>query len=392
MIYKSTKEEVQAYFQNPALNNSKIKTLTNCDLSVFLTDNQEEEESTMPIHFRQGGAVDTLLTGSKEDFNNTYHITQIDKLPSDTIRNIMENTFSIFVSSVAQEIEGDEDLDLEQVVKAVQQEDIVEYLLTSCNKFEYFTNRKDDSRVASALKAGWEYFSGLVSAYGKTILSLADYENIKAIVSNLKNSPQTKMFFNEQIFENNPNLDIYYQKIIYFKHQGVDCKAMLDILIVDKTDPNKVKFHPIDIKTTFENAVNFPMRAKSLRYDLQAAWYKLAITYTPIALDLLKAKREYQITNFRFLVETTNSALRKKALCFVMDNPTLKIGMVGKPEIRHQQTKELIKPAILGVQQLFNIFKYHYDKGDFSTEKIIEDNPIAIPFGFDYNKFVYEWS
>lgn len=391
MIYKSTREEVQAYFQNSALNQSELKLLANYSLTYYNNEKLKREstdDSIEPNHFRQGGAVDTLLTGTKEEFHELYHVSDVSKLPSETIQKIVNFAFQNFVKELEQEIstQGVES-SIEEVIKntKISDEDLFPHIILGCNREEYFLNRKDDSRFSTVMKTGRDYFDSLVEAFGKTILPLDMYHNIKDIVTNLKNGKRTKKYFEENNFKDNPNLDIYFQKIIYFTFQGISCKAMLDILIVDKSQPNGVVFHPIDIKTMAEPAIDFPIAAKRLRYDIQAAWYRIAIMHSDFARDLTKKKREYFINNFRFLVETTSPTFRNQSLSFIMNGDMVSVGLVGKPEIKNQKG-EIIKPGVLGITQLMEIYKYHTEKKDFKNEKILEDFVEDIPFGWDYSK------
>lgn len=392
MIYKSTREEVQAYFQSPALNQSELKLLATYSLTHYNIEKakQADPDRFLPDHFRQGGAVDTLLTGTKEDFDKEYHIADASKLPSETVQKIVDFAFQNFISELQQEMETEGVTEsVEEIIKSspIKDDDIFPHIIMGCNREEYFTNRKDDSRFSSAMDKGRgrEYFNSLVEAYGKTILPMDMYKNIKEVVASFKNSERTKFYFDEKNFKDNPNLDIYYQKIIYFTYQGIPCKAMLDILIVDKTNPTKVIFHPIDVKTLSEPAIDFPNAAKRLRYDIQAGWYKIALLHCDIAQQLTLAKRDFVLNNFRFLAETTSSSFRNKALVFTMQNDMVVIGINGKDEIRGPKG-ELYKPGILGIAQLLEIYKYHSSKGNFKDEKILEDNPQEIPFGWEYSK------
>lgn len=366
--------------------------MANYSLTYYNTEKYKRENpkgKVEPDHFRQGGAVDTLLTGTKEEFDQLYHISDATKLPSEKIQKIVDTAFGNFVGNLAQEMDDagvtESVEEVLQQQKVITDEDIQPYIIAACNLHEYFTNRKDDSRFNSAMKEGREYLDSLVKAIGKTILPIDMYENIKSIVSSFKNSERTKIYFDEKFFENNPNLDIYYQKIIYFVYEGFECKAMLDILIVDKTNPEKVVFHPIDIKTLADAAIDFPVNAKRLRYDIQAAWYKIAILHSPDAKALAASKREFAINNFRFLAESTTPSYRNKALTFLMDNEMVTIGLLGKEEIRTAKD-ELVKPGILGINQLIKIYKYHKEKGNFKEENLLEKYPSEIPFGYGFSK------
>lgn len=392
MIYKSTREEVQAYFQSSALNQSELKLLANYSLTHYNAEKakQADPDKLLPDHFRQGGAVDTLLTGTKEEFDALYHIADTSKLPSDTIKKIVDFAFQNFVADLQQTMEAQgvtENIEEVLNLSPLSDEDIFPHVIMGCNREEYFLNRKDDSRFNTCMNTGKgrEYFESLVEAFGKTILPMDMYKNIKEIVSSFKNSERTKFYFDEKNFENNPNLDIYYQKIIYFTYQGIACKAMLDILIVDKTNPDRVVFHPIDIKTMAEPAIDFPVAAKRLRYDIQAGWYKIALLHCNIAKQLTAAKRQFALNNFRFLAETTSQSYRNKALCFTMENSMVIIGINGKEEVRGPKG-ELYKPGILGITQLLEIYKYHSEKKNFKDEKLLEEYPSEIPFNWEYSK------
>ena len=95
------------------------------------------------------------------------------------------------------------------------------------------------------------------------------------------------------------------------------CKALLDMVVIDD---ELQTVQPIDIKTTGEYPENFHRVAKRFRYDIQAAFYTLALSY---------AYPEYTILPFQFLVESTVASAIGTPLLYTCTESDLLIGRYG---------------------------------------------------------------
>ncbi len=391
MIYKSTPEEVKAYFLNTALNQSDLKLLRG-GLANYKKvkasrtpgpENEYDEIKSLKI----GSAVDMLLQpGGKEDYELTYHIAGSDKTPSETVGKMLRQIFDHASQRLEQAAFGMPDVIVKDEIQKLLLTDVEDLVLNACNDAEYYMNRTNESRMKEICKADY-YFEALKEAYGKTVLSQEEHNTIKSIVSSFKSNVRTKDYFDESLFKDNPNLDIYFQKIIYFKYRGYDCKAMLDILVVDKSSKDRVIIVPVDIKTTFDTTLNFISPVKAYRYDIQGAWYTLALQNSSLVKELLVAKRDYLINKFKFLVETTSIGNQGSPLVFTASKKLMQIGLKGRAPIVDMDGDQ-VRPGIMGIEQLMVEYEFQVQNG-WKEDRIVAENPVNIPLDWDFDKSIY---
>ena len=81
-VIVATKEEVLEYYGSEALGQSKLKLLLG-DLGSF-----HKEFDSSAEHFMIGSAVDCILTNSREAFKKEHYISQVEKLPSESVIEI----------------------------------------------------------------------------------------------------------------------------------------------------------------------------------------------------------------------------------------------------------------------------------------------------------------
>jgi hypothetical protein len=370
----ASKKEVQEYYESSALGQSKLKRLLG-DLGSF-----HKEEDSSAEHFVIGSAVDCILTNSREAFNEEYYISEVEKLPSETVISILQSVHQDLLQDYAEHLEviqGQEEP--EPVTPFVEfvgdLKDHPTYILDACEKAEWQSRWGADAKLKNIIEPGTEYFMDLCKAFGKRVISKSQANTINAIVASLETNPRTSAFFNRVSFEASPNLTIYYQFPIYFEYRGVQCKALLDMVIVERDIEGKIlSITGIDLKTMNGNTYYFPSSIRGRRYDIQAAWYILALHYyfaVPEGSDVIKP--------FQFVVESTT--YQGKPLNYVVDKSLLEIGRFGKKAVSLVDTNlfsgtagqtEIIRPQVLGFEQLLDLYIYHSENG-FNEEKEIQE-------------------
>lgn len=221
------------------------------------------------VHFLLGDAVDILLTQGKQVFDDKYYVSTI-KLPSESIVRVVNLVFNDYPYS--------------------NDGDYLNAIVEACNTVEYGMKWKRDTRVNKIIKEGGSYWEELKKSYGKTIIDSVQNNTIKAIVESLTTHEFTKDIFNCKSED---------QLAIYFNYKGVECKALLDRVNID--DEFKT-LQPIDLKTTGDYTGNFRFNARKFRYDIQAAWYTLALEHWKIW-----HYPDYTILPFQFVVESTKN-------------------------------------------------------------------------------------
>lgn len=315
------------YYDNPAISQSFLKRLVRTPLELKKEANEDlffEEKK----YFIIGDGVDTLLTGSKEDFDKLFYISTLENKPSDTIKSIIQQVFSC--------IEG-------EIKSITEYSDII---LQSCNEHNYLPNWKDQTRINKICEF-YEYWNELVNSRGKTILSLDEYNKILDIVDSFKTNEFTKQYF----IENSENIEVLNQLPIYFTYEGVKMKSLLDKVIINHLDKT---IQPLDIKTTGDYTKYFLKSIKRNNYGIQAATYMIAIEDYAIKNNLL----DYTILPFKFIVEST--IVVGEPMVYTIPPLTLSAYTEGR------KSEDCDTFNIIGLKQLIERYKWYeensYDK------------------------------
>jgi hypothetical protein len=347
------------------MNQSLLKKLISGPLS-FTAAKQEPEKKLYyeeKGHFIVGGAVDCNLTQGEEAFKTEYHLTEETlKKPSDVIMSIINMAFDEFLP-----ILNKGEMNTNEFFNAINSHDIWNSLLhNACNNHNYYMNRKketwqEDGRIDTVKKTNYDtYLKSLIDAIGKQILSGEETHIVNSMIMSFKTHPNTAKYFDENLYNNN-DIDIYYQLPIYFEFFNVDCKALLDLTIVNHKDKT---IRPLDIKTTRFEPYYFLSALKEGRYDIQAVFYRAAL----LSLTKIGGKLEgYVVLPFQFLVETTTSAMIGTPLVFTCSDDILSVGYNGIPKmynfLQSQETNPIGNTITYketkGLRQLFDDYQYY---------------------------------
>jgi len=373
-VIVATKEEVLEYYESSALGQSKLKRLLG-DLGSF-----HKVEDSSAEHFVIGSAVDCILTNSREAFKEEYYISEVEKLPSEAVVGILQSVHQDLLQDYAEHLEviqgQDEPLPVTPFIDFVGDlKDHPSYILDACDRAEWQPRWGADAKLKNIIEPGTEYFMDLCKAFGKRVISKSQSNIIDAIVASLQNNPRTAYFFSRHFFEALPNITIYYQFPVYFEYRGVQCKALLDMVIVERDIEGKIlSITGIDLKTMNGNTYYFPSSIKARRYDIQAAWYTLALHShfaVPDGSDVVKP--------FQFVVESTS--FQGKPLVYTVADSLLGIGRYGRRAISLHDTdvfngdemaSAIIQYQIKGFEQLLDMYIYHSENG-FTEEREIQE-------------------
>lgn len=378
-IVIASKEDIQEYYQSDSLGQSKLKLLLG-DLSSF-----HKEFDSSAEHFLIGSAVDCILTSTQEEFNNTYYKAEVDKKPSETILGILDLVYNDLLQDYSEYLEvssEEEKTSFQEFVGELSNQSV--YLLRACEVTGWQPRWGAEAKLKNIIESSEEYFTDLCKSFGKTILSKTQAETIQRIVTSLENSPRTSIFFNRELYGQLPEtLTVYYQFPIYFEYRGVNCKALLDMVFVGRdTEGNLLSVTGVDLKTMNGNTYHFPSSVRTRRYDIQAAWYTLALQKhfaIPEDSSIMKP--------FQFVVESTS--YQGKPLNFVIEDSLLAMGRFGRRAISLHDTdmfngdpmaSATLQYEIKGFEQLLDLYIYHSENG-FTEEKEIQEtglNPLKI--------------
>jgi hypothetical protein len=373
-VIVATKEEVQEYYQSDALGQSKLKLLLG-DLGSF-----HKEFDSSAEHFLIGSAVDCILTNSKKAFQEEYYISKVDKLPSESVIEILKLVYENLLKDYAEYLEvvtsQDEPADVTLFSEFVGElNQWSAYIIDACEETGWQPRWGADAKLKNVIEPGSEYFKDLCLAFGKTVISQTQFNTIKNIVESLESNPRTAGFFDRNFFENQPDITVHYQFPIYFEYRGVQCKALLDMVIVERDIEGKIlSITGVDLKTMNGNTYYFPASVRTRRYDIQAAWYTLAL-HNHFAVP----EGSSVIKPFQFVVESTS--YQGKPLNFIIDETLLAMGRFGRRAISLHDTdmfngdpmaSATLQYEIKGFEQLLDLYIYHSENG-FGQEKEIQE-------------------
>jgi hypothetical protein len=377
MLKIATIEEVENYYTREALSQSFLKNLEG-DLDKLL----EEKSSS---GFKGGKLVDTMLLSHPEDFHKLYHVSLLENLPSEAMQKMLKKLVEIAFADYVEQINVITTPVIEEATKAEQDElfpaldgntfiDYAKdmslfshYILAICQESEWNNRWGNDAKINAFLKEN-DYFQDLVKSQGKTIISSEDYEKAKNFCQKISSHLRTARFFDKELFASSDLLDVYYQLPIYFKYRGHNCKALLDIVFVEYEFYGEERvlkeITPIDLKSTGQNTYYFPQQVSSYRYDVQAAWYTLAL-----AKHFNLPEDTTLINPFMFVVNSFSNS--NKPATFVLSEQTILAGKQGVT---------IGNKVYKGYEDFIDLYDFYCVNGFTEEKEFVQsaNNPIQI--------------
>lgn len=161
----------------------------------------------------------------------------------------------------------------------------------------------------------------------------------KSMLDNCVSSLRSHKKINEFLFVKDEfaNIEYFNELVIFFEIGEVECKAMIDRLIINH-DTKTINL--TDIKTTSKSVYQFRDSLDKYHYNRQLAFYKLAVKK--------HFKLDYQIDCHFAVVETIGNY---NAVLYLLEN-------------------NLLDEGLIEVADLMNRIKYHEEHGyDYSMEE-----------------------
>lgn len=344
-VHVTSSKEIKEYFESPRLSQSGGKRLLK-GINNFLSDQVFEGDS-----LEIGSAVDCILTGEEGEYARDYYESKLEKKPSEKVKAIIDIVFSGYHKHEVVEL------------KTLEKE-----CLEAADDIEYYKNRKAETRMKDILKFS-DYFEDLLKSRGKTVLGMEQVAKINAIVKSLKSNDKTFRYFDRDFQAGiKGNVDFFYQFPIYFEVDGVECKALLDLVVVIRDENGVVlSIEPYDLKTMAGSTSTFMFSYKKWGYYIQAAWYTVALSKRfEVDMDKIEA--------FKFIVESTTSP-GIRPLVYTNSPESLEIGLKGRAAIEVANTSDLfakssgtvssvtISREVKGMDQIIELYKWHQEFG-----------------------------
>lgn len=225
-----------------------------------------------------GSIVDTLLTGTKEEFDNKFEITQLPDI-SDSLVQITKALFNLY----------HEDYRSLELIP----DDIIS---TVGEKNGYYANPKYALyRVKKIREECDDYYNLLFLCMNKTLISTEDYQSALECVDRLRNCEATKKYFES----NNPfdeSIQRFYQLKFKGDYDGISLRCMADLIIVNHKEKTII---PCDLKTTSSPEWVFYKSFYKWGYWIQAQLYWYIIRQN---LDKDPLYKDYKLLDYRFIV------------------------------------------------------------------------------------------
>lgn len=344
---------IESYKDSDAINQSLLVSLSK-GVASFRTEKKKfYEEKT---HFVIGSLFDVMLT-MPEHKDEFFLSRDLSNKPSDTIMAIVHNLYQTGIA--------------ENNVRIMLSDYPDQYIINACEQESYGGKWKDSVKIDRVIREGSSYYDQLVIAKDRQIISGSEYELVEELVDEVKNHEHVNWIFKlKQVL----GVEVLFQHPVYWKEDDVDCKALLDIVIINNNDVPIITLNglirippksilPIDVKTLGGFLSDFHISVKKRRYDVQGAWYSRGISVV---------YNDYIVLPFMFLVVT--KATNEPPMFFEMTKVDLSIGRWGGYKDMYRNWKSLeynwdfdlrslgsYDAEIMGWEQMLNLYRWHRD-------------------------------
>ena len=197
-----------------------------------------------------GSLVDTLITGTPEEFDSRFFVCDFPDIP-DSIITIVKYLYNEY---------GNTHNDLSLINDKL--------IIHATDIYKYQPNWKPETRAKVIKEKGEEYYNLLFLAGDKTIVSTNDYNDAVDAYHALKDSEATKFYF----MSDNPfdGIERLYQLKFKATLNNVDYRCMFDLILVSTKDKT---IQPIDLKTSFKKEYDFYKSFIEWSYNIQCRLY-----------------------------------------------------------------------------------------------------------------------
>ena len=224
-----------------------------------------------------GSAVDSIITGGKEEFDSRFLVAEFPPIP-DSIIKVVKLLFSEFGVT-------------HRTLKSIPDIEVIGF----ASQCDYQNNWKPETRAKVIKEKGEEYYNLLFIAGDKTILDTQTYQDICKAVNALKDSSSTKFYFApNNPFE--PDIERFYQLKFKGIFDGIEYRNMADLIIVNYKE-KWVK--PIDLKTSSHTEWDFYKSFVDWKYDIQARLYAAIIRQN---MDKDEYFKDFKLLDYEFIV------------------------------------------------------------------------------------------
>lgn len=224
-----------------------------------------------------GSVVDTILTGTPEEFDERFLVAEFPSIPDSQVAviNELHKRYGESCRTIARIDDN--------------------YVIQVANSLKFQTNWKSETIAKVIKEKGEEYYNLLTLAMGKTVISTETYQDALECISRLKNDKMTSWYFEP----NNPfdkTTERLHQLKFKGEYDGISIRCMADLIIVDHV---KKKILPIDLKTSYKKEWHFYNSFMEWGYWIQAQLYWEIIRQNLNKDDYFK---DFELLSYRFII------------------------------------------------------------------------------------------
>lgn len=340
---------IETYYSNSNINSTLVKAYIKGGINEFVKASTDvykyELESAALI---KGSAVDLYLTAGKEEFDKKYYITELPPVSPKSVLIVKQALDTVVMTPNTFTF----DSILDTIIVPIAKEN------------GYRTNIKNEQTYKDWLiRECKPYFNALQAANNRTVLSIEDKLLIDLNVN--KFIAAFPHIFNN----NNKDIEVFFQYPVYDSLFGIECKGLIDIVVIDKI---KKIVHIFDIKT-IDKLINFKYSFNKFLYNVQATMYTL------LAINHFK---EYVVQNLKFLVAGFEDNL--PASVFSIDSNLIDITLNGHENYKYMPLKTAL-----------NNIKIHMDTDNFELDlkylRFKNSTKVTIMLNNNNNYFDYDF-
>lgn len=225
-----------------------------------------------------GSIVDTLITGSDEEFDNTFFVSSIAELPQSYIN----------ITKALYDNNKGEYLGLAAIPNSI--------IIAETEIQGFYKNWKPETRAKVIKEKCSDYYNMLMLAEGKQVVTQSDVLDAKDCAEALKTNSNTKYFFEADDPFNSDGIERLYQLKFKGTNDGVNYRCMADLIVVDH---NNKTIQPCDLKTSSHNEWEFYKSFTDFRYDIQARLYWRLIKQN---IDKDEYFKDFKLLDYKFIV------------------------------------------------------------------------------------------
>jgi hypothetical protein len=282
-MYKSFKEislpiTEEEYRNDGAMHYSTLATYARGGFECLNTLFERKESSSLLL----GSAVDALITGGKEEYDNHYFVADMPSM-TDSLMPIAKQLFDTY-HSIYSTLDDISDNYIAQIGKD--------------NNF-YANDKYKNYRIKLIREGCSEYYKMKFLAGDKQVISSEFHQTVLNMAIALKTSMATAWYF----AEDNPfdNIERCYQLKFHMDKDDIPYSCMADLILID--NDNK-KIYPCDLKTSSHTEYDFYKSFIDWSYHIQARLYWRIIRDNMDKDDVFK---DYELMDYTFIVVNKNT-------------------------------------------------------------------------------------